>query len=144
MDPTLVTLAMAAASKIVTSMAGDAWEKTKARLSGLLAAEGSPQEMATLGQLEASKHELMQSVQGGDQEAVQEITQEWQARFRRLLKDRPDAAVMLRDILDELDDTKDSASQSHIDQLTISARAQDNSTVFQQGQGTQIQSHRQI
>lgn len=95
-------------------MVSDAWGQVRGRLAAFFARGGDGQPVD--GQLESSRAELVAARQGGDAGATADttadVTDEWRARLRRVLRADPAAAAELRALLDEFGPAAGSGSIS--------------------------------
>jgi hypothetical protein len=97
MDQELTTLTQNASLTLVTLMATDAWERTRDGIVALWRRTWPERADAVAAELNGAREDLTADLVPGD-----ELAAEWQGRIRRLLSARPDAAVELRSLLDEL------------------------------------------
>ncbi|MER6568786.1 NB-ARC domain-containing protein [Streptomyces sp. NPDC001093] len=100
MEAELGTLAAQAATAFVGLAAADAWLKMKRgsrRITRWLSRRGAD------GELDASREELEQARQRGDEEsAADRVAAEWERRLLGILEDDPEAAEELRGLLAEV------------------------------------------
>ncbi|MEV3985608.1 hypothetical protein [Nonomuraea sp. NPDC049758] len=96
MEAELVALATSGATTLITLMISDAWAQTKERLAGILARPGNEDDV--LGELEASRVDLVDALVRGDGGRVAAIEAEWRARLLRLLLEFPGTADALRSL----------------------------------------------
>ncbi|MET9093529.1 hypothetical protein ACWEQJ_17170 [Streptomyces cyaneofuscatus] len=100
MEAELTALAASGATTFVGLMATEAWSQVRGRLARFLA-RGEDSE-AIDAELEESREELVAARRSGDEESAEDIAAAWRVRLRRALRDNPEAAGELRDLLDEL------------------------------------------
>ncbi|MFH9393692.1 hypothetical protein [Streptomyces sp. NPDC017413] len=97
MNPELVALAQSASVTLVGLMATDAWEHTRDGFVTLWQRARPERADAVAAELDNTREDL-----AADATAEDELAAEWQGRIRRLLIDRPQIAVELQRLLDEL------------------------------------------
>ncbi|WP_063727994.1 hypothetical protein [Streptomyces sp. RTd22] len=97
MDPELTTLTQNASLTLVTLMATDAWGRTRDGVVALWRRAWPERADALAAELDSTREDL-----AADLAAEDELAAGWQRRIRRLLADRPNTAVELRSLLDEL------------------------------------------
>ncbi|MFF9352368.1 hypothetical protein [Streptomyces sp. NPDC014734] len=109
MEAELAALAASGATTLVGLMVSDVWAQARDRVAGLFAHGGdrSAGELARIErsqaeQLQASREALLTARASQDEATAADITQEWEARLRRLLRGDPAMADELRRLLDEL------------------------------------------
>jgi hypothetical protein len=102
-DPETALLAQSAGVTLVTLMTTDAWHRTREGITQLWRRTQPHRAEAVVAELEATREDALAAGESDDQETLGELHQEWQGRFRRLLAARPDTAVELRGLLDELE-----------------------------------------
>ncbi|MEU0157373.1 hypothetical protein ABZ154_00605 [Streptomyces sp. NPDC006261] len=81
-------------------MATEAWTQARGRLARFLA-RGEDSE-AVDAELEEPREDLTAARRSGDEDSTEDIAAAWRVRLRRALRDNPEAAGELRDLLDEL------------------------------------------
>lgn len=128
MDPELTTLAQGASLTLVTLMATDAWERTRDGVVALWRRARPERADAAAAELDSTREDL-----AADPGAEDELAAEWQGRIRRLLVDRPEVAVELRSLLDEL--TPGAAPAPAVSQR---ATASGDSRIYQAGRDLRI------
>ena len=133
MDSTLVALAASGATKLVGLMLTDAWEVSKEKFSRLFRSAHAEEVIDMPNELESSRRELMLARNVGDLDAEEEITAEWQGKFRRALRSNPELVDDLRALLNDISPTSSDAGSIHVE-----GKAKGHGRVYQQGQGTQI------
>ncbi|MET9376546.1 hypothetical protein ABZX98_20770 [Streptomyces sp. NPDC002992] len=106
MEAELVALATAGATALVQQMVGDGWERARTRVAAFFAGRFGADAESVGAELDAVRGELLDTARGDDEDAAAdaraEALAEWRARMRRSLRDDPDAAAELREILAEL------------------------------------------
>lgn len=100
MEAELTALAASGATAFVGLMATEAWNQARGRVARFLA-RGEDSE-AVDAELEESREELIAARRSGDEDGAADVTAEWRIRIRRALRDNPEAAGELRELLDEL------------------------------------------
>ena len=103
MEPETVLLAQSAGVTLVTLMTTDAWNRTREGFAQLWRRAQPQRAEAVVAELEATREDALAATELDDAETLGELHLEWQGRLRRLLVARPDAAVELRRLLDELE-----------------------------------------
>ncbi|WP_137990048.1 hypothetical protein [Streptomyces vilmorinianum] len=107
MEAELVALATTGATALVQHMVGDGWERARTRVAEFFAGRFGADAESVGAELETVRDELLAAERDGDEQAAAdaraEALAEWRARMRRSLRDDPDAADELREILAELD-----------------------------------------
>ncbi|MEW2071411.1 hypothetical protein [Streptomyces sp. NPDC007346] len=100
MEAELTALAASGATAFVGLMATEAWTQVRGRVARFLARrEGDD---AVDAELEESREELIAARRNGDEDTADDIAAAWRIRLRRALRDNPEAAGELRELLDEL------------------------------------------
>lgn len=129
MNPELVTLAQSASVTLVGLMATDAWEHTRDGFVALWQRARPERADAVAAELGNTREDL-----ATDAGMEDELAAEWQGRIRRLLIDRPQVAVELQRLLDEL------APGATAPPATVSLRATatGHSKVYQAGRDQHI------
>lgn len=109
LEAELVVLASSGATALVGLMMSDAWTAVRGRMSRLLSrsAEGDDQSETVLGELEASRIELVTARADEDDGLAEDVEAQWRIRLRRLLAEDPGSAAELRALLDELAPPRD-------------------------------------
>ncbi|MFD7323565.1 hypothetical protein ACFV9D_21120 [Streptomyces sp. NPDC059875] len=106
MEAELVALATAGATALVQQMVGDGWERARTRVAEFFAGRFGADADSVGAELDTVRGELLDAERGEDEQAAAEARAEalaeWRARMRRSLRDDPDAAAELREILAEL------------------------------------------
>ncbi|KOG32406.1 hypothetical protein [Streptomyces resistomycificus] len=102
MGPEIAELARTAGTTMVTLMAGQAWESARDGLVSLWQRFQPGRAEVVGSELEATREDLLLARESGDTGTEAELTDEWQARVRRLLLAQPEVADELRRILAEL------------------------------------------
>ncbi|MFD3790845.1 hypothetical protein [Streptomyces cyaneofuscatus] len=129
MTPELAALAQSAGVTLVGLMATDAWERTRDGVVGLWQRARPERADAVAAELGNTREDL-----ASDATAEGELAAEWQGRIRRLLIDRPEVAVELQRLLDELiPDTGPSVAP-----VSQSATASGHSRLYQAGRDLHI------
>lgn len=103
MDPETALLAQSAGVTLVTLATTDAWHRTREAITQLWRRAQPDRADAVAAELEATREDALAAGAADDQQALDELHQEWQGRLRRLLVARPEAATQLRRLLDELE-----------------------------------------
>ncbi len=100
MDPELAALASTAAATVVKLLTTDGWEKAKQAL-GTLWRRARPERA---GRIEAtasdSREDLLAARERGDDAVERELVTQWDSQIRTLLAADPDAAVLLRELVE--------------------------------------------
>ncbi|MEV4372941.1 hypothetical protein AB0J71_38145 [Nonomuraea sp. NPDC049637] len=96
MEAELVALATSGATTLITLMISDVWAQTKEKLAGILARPGNEDDV--LGELEASRADLVDALTRGDGGRTAAIEAEWRARLLRLLLEVPGSADALQSL----------------------------------------------
>ncbi|MFE7295091.1 hypothetical protein [Streptomyces sp. NPDC057579] len=128
MDPELTTLAQNASLTLVTLMATDAWERTRDGVVALWRRAWPERADAVAAELDSTREDL-----AADPAAEDELAAEWQGRIRRMLVDRPEAALELRSLLDEL-----APDAEHAPAVSRRATASGDSRIYQAGRDLRI------
>lgn len=103
MEAELTALAASGATAFVGLMATEAWNQVRGRVARFLARGEDGEDSATVdAELEESRAALMAARRSGDEDGTADVTAEWRIRLRRALRDNPEAARELRELLDEL------------------------------------------
>jgi hypothetical protein len=97
----LVALATAGATTLVQQMVTDTWTSARDRLASFLS-RGSTDPEAIGADLDATRAELVDAQQSGDEATAADLQAEWRSRLRRTLQADPRAAAELRTLLEEL------------------------------------------
>lgn len=135
MDPELVALATTGATVLISQMVKDGWAQAKDGFSKILAKGSQGGRTLSEEDLERSREEIIAAEESGDDEVRDDVVLEWRGRFRRLLRAHPELASEFSDLIREHDDQQSSTT---IGDIKMSAKAEDNGRIYQQGQGTQI------
>ncbi|WP_225850213.1 hypothetical protein [Streptomyces sp. HPF1205] len=98
-DPEFTSLTQSAGAALVTST--DAWQAAREGTLRLWRRLQPHRAAMVAADLEEGRTEALTALAADDQEALDGLRVEWQARLRRLLAARPDAAE-LRALLDEI------------------------------------------
>ncbi len=99
MEAELTALA-ASATAFVGLMVTEAWTQARGRVARFLA-RGEDVDVID-AELEESREELIAARRNGDEDGAADVAAEWRIRLRRALRDNPEAAEELRELLDEL------------------------------------------
>jgi hypothetical protein len=135
MEPELIDLARSAGSTVVTLMATDAWERARDGVVALWRRVSPSRADGVEEELEASRGDLLTARGNGDDLTEQELRDEWTGRVRRLLRERPEVASELRQILTDLDpELKGSVPRT----LQMRAEASGSGRVYQAGRDQHI------
>ncbi|MFI9646735.1 hypothetical protein ACIHAA_10620 [Streptomyces sp. NPDC052040] len=134
MEAQLMDLARSAGATVVTLMATEAWERARDGLSAVWRRVSPARADTVEGELEATREELLRARQSGDETAVQELGDEWAGRLRRLLREHPEAADDLRQIIADLAPTTPQAPSA----VQMRARASGSGRVYQAGRDQHI------
>ncbi|MGQ4715662.1 hypothetical protein ACUN22_18480 [Streptomyces anulatus] len=100
MEAELTALAASGATAFVGLMVTEAWTQARGRVARFLA-RGEDVDVID-AELEESREELIAARRNGDEDGAADVTAEWRIRLRRALRDNPEAAEELRELLDEL------------------------------------------
>jgi hypothetical protein len=99
----LTALAASGASTLVGLMVTDGWARAKGRLAAFLARRGGlGDEESVERELADARGELVAAREAADLPLAEDIEADWRLRLRRLLRDDPEAAGRLRELLAEL------------------------------------------
>lgn len=128
MDPELTSLAQNASLTLVALMTTDAWERTREGVVALWRRAWPERADAVAADLDSTREDLAADVVTED-----ELTAEWQGRLRRLLISRPEVAVQLRSLLDEL-----APDAAHLPAVSQHATASGDSRIYQAGRDLRI------
>lgn len=112
MEPELAALAASGATALVGAMMSDVWTQTKSKVAALLGRGGQEESTILAGELEASRGELADAYDHGDQVTAADIEAMWRTRLRLLLRQDPTVAAALQQLI-----------------LDVAPAADDNSTV---------------
>ncbi|MGW4818377.1 hypothetical protein ACWEP4_05200 [Streptomyces sp. NPDC004227] len=134
MDAQLMDLARSAGATVVTLMATDAWERTRDGFAALWRRASPSRANAVEGELEATREELLVAREAGDEMTEQELGDEWAGRLRRLLREHPEAADELRQILADLSPGTTSVPGT----VQMHAQASGSGRVYQAGRDQHI------
>jgi hypothetical protein len=135
MEPELIDLARSAGSTVVTLMATDAWERAREGVVALWRRVSPSRADGVEEELEAARGDLLTARENGDDLTEQELRDEWTGRVRRLLRERPEVASELRQILTDLDpELTDSVPRT----LQMRAEASGSGRVYQAGRDQHI------
>jgi hypothetical protein len=133
---TLLALATAASTHLVTAMTADGWTQLKEQVARLLGRGDPDEERRHLDRLDRSRSELAGA--GTDVDPDQDVGQAaereraaWQARFQDLLEETPDAETRLRALVDLLGAT--GAATAGAVQVNATASGQAQQAVLGQG-----------
>ncbi|MFI7388140.1 hypothetical protein [Streptomyces sp. NPDC049813] len=135
MDPEIAALAGTAGTTVVTLMATHAWESARDGVVALWHRFQPARADAVRAELEAGREDLLMAQEAGDTASEAELTAEWQARLRRLLLARPEAADALREVLDELAPSLPAEAGT---QIRLQAHASGTARVYQAGRDQHI------
>ncbi|MFE2111511.1 hypothetical protein ACFXAF_37395 [Kitasatospora sp. NPDC059463] len=97
MEAEIAQLVTTGATTVVGLMATEAWTQVRSRLAGLLGRGRDTSEVSA--ELEEIRVEVVRA--DGDEELVGDQAAELRNRIRRLLRQDPQAAAELRDLLEE-------------------------------------------
>lgn len=100
MEAELTALAASGATAFVGLMVTEAWTQARGRVARFLA-RGEDVDVID-AELEESREELIAARRNGDEDGAADVAAEWRIRLRRALRDNPEAAEELRELLDEL------------------------------------------
>jgi hypothetical protein len=100
MDPELLALASTAATTVVTLLTTDGWGAAKKAL-GTLWRRVRPERAERIeAAVSDSREDLLAARERGDDGVEQEIVTQWDSQLRALLAAAPDAADVLRELLE--------------------------------------------
>ncbi|MFB7614729.1 hypothetical protein [Kitasatospora sp. NPDC056181] len=135
MSEELGQLAASAANTVVTLMLTDAWSRCRSGVISLWQRFRPEQSDGVAHDLDDSQAELERAQNLGDTETEQELLAQWSGRFRRLLRDFPEAADALDALRGEDGSSNGSARGAVIQQMAVASGK--GSRVYQAG-GSQI------
>ncbi|MFI7415128.1 hypothetical protein ACIBU0_41485 [Streptomyces sp. NPDC049627] len=136
MDPTLIALASAGGTAVVSAMATDGWETLRSGVVTLWR-RFRPDSAAELERdLEASRSALLAAPDTESQPVRQALQSAWQGRMLTLFLEDRAAATEFEDMLSKL-----AEAGSHRRNVTFNAEARDHGRVYQAG-GNQFISER--
>ncbi|MCL6675172.1 hypothetical protein [Streptomyces panaciradicis] len=98
MEAELAALAASGATQIMQLMASDAWDTIKRRVTALFRGQEEERSGTIASELEATRVAVV-AAQGGDEETLNEIANQWRTRLLLLLLNDPASAERLRDLL---------------------------------------------
>ncbi|MGW5675107.1 hypothetical protein ACWEV4_08475 [Streptomyces sp. NPDC003860] len=130
MDPELSVLAQTAGLTLVTAMTTEAWERARDGVIAFWRRTWPERADATAAELDGSREDL-----AADPSAEAELMAEWQGRIRRLLVNRPEVAVELRQLLDEISPPPDGAGAPAV---SLRATASGDSRIYQAGRDVHV------
>ncbi|MCX4823781.1 hypothetical protein OG883_28690 [Streptomyces sp. NBC_01142] len=135
MEAQMIDLARAAGTAVVTLMATDAWERTRDGVVALWRRASPSRADGVEEELEAARDDLLAARESGDDLTERELREAWTGRVRRLLRERPEVASELRQILAELDpELQDGAPRT----VQMRAEASGSARVYQAGRDQHI------
>ncbi|AWZ07387.1 MULTISPECIES: hypothetical protein [unclassified Streptomyces] len=120
----VAALAMTGATTVVAAMATDAWTTARARVARLFRHAGTDQQAAIEAQMDG--HAALVARSGDTEGARQDLVPVWRLQLAAFLREHPDAAEELQQLLDEVRAELPPARQ--VWQQTNTAR--DNGRVF--------------
>jgi hypothetical protein len=97
MDPEF--LVSSVTSTVVTAMATDAWQSTRDLVVGWWRRTRPGRVDTVEAELEEARRELIAARQARDTATESDLVVEWTARFRRLLREDPELAQAMRQLL---------------------------------------------
>jgi len=103
MEAELAALAASGATTLVGLMATDGWNVVRSRAVALLGRGDQVQEDANRieNELELERSEVTAAWDSGDTTVIADLEAIWRTRLRRLLREDPGAATMLRELIAE-------------------------------------------
>ena len=101
MEAELAALAMSGATALVNALAGDGWSAIKARVVALLRRGSSAGGTDVESRLDTQQREAADALRDGDQATLTDLEAEWRVMLRRLLREDPQAAAALQELIAE-------------------------------------------
>lgn len=103
MESELTMLATSGATTVVTLMASDAWNVMRSRIVGLLRRDSATRgdvDGVEIG-VDSERREVMAARDGGGSTVIADLEAVWRVRLRRVLREDPSAADVLRELMAE-------------------------------------------
>jgi hypothetical protein len=135
MSEELGQLAASAANTVVTLMITDTWKQCRSGVISLWQRFQPERSDSVARDLDDSQAELERAQQVGDAETQRELLSQWRGRFRRFLRDFPDAADLLEALIADVGSSNPSGPGVVIQQRAVASGK--GSRVYQAG-GDQI------
>jgi hypothetical protein len=133
----LLSLAETAGTRLVTALASTAWEKISEAVTGLWRSHRGDEAERVASSL-ADTREGILSAQGPSDLLVRRFAVDaWQARFRELLAEQPDAEAELRRLVESgFQPAAPATASAWTGDVRTDNRAWDGGTIYNVGQGT--------
>lgn len=136
MDPYLLTLAGTAGTTVVTLLVGDGWQQAREGLVAVWRRFRPEAADEVERELEASRTAALQASASGDRDAGVRLQGHWIGRFAGLLGEHPEAADVLKDLLEQLKQGED--GQTISGGVRMQARSEGNSRIYQSARDQHI------
>lgn len=115
-------------------MATDTWSALREGITRLWSRSRPDRVGVITAELITDREDVLAANARGDQGTLDDVRAQWQARFRRLLTERPEAATELRNLLSELDPAGAAGTTSTVLRATASGHAR----IYQAGRDQHI------
>ncbi|MGP3771839.1 hypothetical protein ACTWJ8_13465 [Streptomyces sp. SDT5-1] len=137
MDAAALALVTTGANSLVSLMTSEVWEQVKSGIVALFR-RGRASEVASVeNALDESARELRESLENGDEDTREELSQQWRGKLRRLIREEPELIAELESLLSSWSSLVPAAGDI-APGVQQTATARDSGRVYQQGTGTQI------
>ncbi|WP_329573832.1 hypothetical protein [Streptomyces sp. NBC_01361] len=138
MDPALLAIATTSANALVSLMTTDIWEQAKSGVTKCFQRSSKSSENLA-NELEEARSELTDSIERGDfEETSHELQQTWKGKFRRFLIEHPEGAGDLDELITLWRENAENGAAGTGAVINQNASAKDNSRIYQQGTGIQL------